>query len=284
MTEPLSSAPNLLNGLRPHLEALINLFFRVARYHTKFPYHGFEHVSDARKAILKLCENFNATMPPHLIPGIISNVVLIMTTGMEEMPVWLAERSEKMAKNELSYYSMVDYLEYVVWALGREMVAPYLILISKELLNGDWRERSAALASLSVYGECECSTRSLPILMRLVIRSLADSHPRVRYYACSLLTSLIANFNLKNDASLDAMEVLLPNLETEQPRVSLMSINTLRDLLKECPERIVTNNYDNVKTLLMNINHTKKDEHSDEQFKLLRNAAFCAILTLGDKT
>ncbi|GMT01390.1 hypothetical protein PENTCL1PPCAC_23564 [Pristionchus entomophagus] len=234
----------------PHLAPDVIAFFIgfVAKGNRHCNCTGLSKKEHMRQALDHILLAAKYPIPAHLISEILSVILLEMTTGMEEMPVWLAEKGARMAEMEYSYSLMVDYLTQVISALGREMATPYLIVITKELLNGDWREQSAALAGLSVYRKCGGSVDAIDYLMREAMRFISHDHPRVRYYACILLTSLIANFDLQENHLEGAMEALLPNLEEDQPRVAVMAINTLRDLVKECPERIVTKNYDNMMT------------------------------------
>ncbi|GMS83290.1 hypothetical protein PENTCL1PPCAC_5465, partial [Pristionchus entomophagus] len=176
LAEPDIEFSKLNNIVWLHLEVLIDMFLSV--YHTNCPSHGDQHSRDAYTAVIKLCENFSQSMPTHLIPRILSDFLYEIVRWMEEMDYeW-----------GLSVPEMI--LENLISAFGIEIITPYLILISKDLLKGDWRERSAALAALSIIVKCTGSSRVLPTMMKITIRFLSDDHPRVRYYACLLLTSL----------------------------------------------------------------------------------------------
>lgn len=259
--------------LRPQLEVICEMCIKV------FSTQDFEDSwrQLALEVMVSLSENAAPMMRKRAEKYIIALIPLVlqMLTEIDDDDEWAVSdqiTDEDNSDNNIIAESALDRL---ACGLGGKMVLPHIINnIPHMLEHPDWKQRHAALMTISAVGEgCHKQMEAmLENIMAAVINYLRDPHPRVRYAACNAIGQMSTDFAPVFEKKFH--EQVIPGLlslldDIENPRVQAHAGAALVNFSEDCPKQILTRYLDSIMNKLEAILTAKFKELVEKGTKLV---------------
>jgi len=206
-------------------------------------------------------------------------VVLKWMTELDEDESWYTTEDLDDDENDTNSDVAEQAMDRIARSLGGKYVLPMTFeLIPLMLQSQDWKERHAALMTISAIGEgcVKVMLDELDKVLDLIIPHLNDPHPRVRHAACHAIGQMSTDFadviQIKyHDKILNA---LIPVMNDQYPRVQAHSAAALVNFAEEVQKQHLAGHLDNIfQHLLILLNNPKK---------YVQEQAITAIATVAD--
>ncbi|ORX51472.1 ARM repeat-containing protein [Piromyces finnis] len=206
-------------------------------------------------------------------------VVLKWMTELDDDESWYTTEDLDDDENDTNSDVAEQAMDRIARSLGGKYVLPMTFeLIPLMLQSQDWKERHAALMTISAIGEgcVKVMIDELDKVLDLIIPHLNDPHPRVRHAACHAIGQMSTDFadviQIKfHDKILNA---LIPVMNDQYPRVQAHSAAALVNFAEEVQKQHLAGHLDNIfQHLLILLNNPKK---------YVQEQAITAIATVAD--
>uniref|UniRef100_A0A915D2E4 TOG domain-containing protein n=1 Tax=Ditylenchus dipsaci TaxID=166011 RepID=A0A915D2E4_9BILA len=238
-------ATSVPKTLTPHLNEIFTLCVSTVSNRDKddsYRHSGLE-------VMVSLCEsapNVIRKRGAEYLTTLIQQCLQLMTELDDDVTEWSAMDDADDEMEEENAGIGETSLDRISCALGGKSVLTHTLRFVQELLNNeDWKCRHAAIMALSTIGEgCKRQMESLisEVVSDLVMPSIVDPHPRVRYAGCNALGQMCTDFaptvqKKCHEKIVPALLTTLVNLST--PRVAAHAGAAIVNFCEECPKSII---------------------------------------------
>ncbi|KAI1730971.1 HEAT-like repeat domain-containing protein [Ditylenchus destructor] len=242
LSDLASSVPKTLT---PHLNDIFTLCASTVGNHDMDD--SYRH--SALEVMVSLCEsapNVIKKRGANYLPTLIQQCLQLMTELDDDITEWseMDDADEDIEEENAGIGE--TSLDRVSCALGGKAILPHALQCVTELLkNEDWKYRHAGIMALSTIGEgCKRQMESIiqDVISDLVLPSITDPHPRVRYAGCNAIGQMCTDFaptaqKKCHEKIVPALLSTLVNLST--PRVAAHAGAAIVNFCEECPKTII---------------------------------------------
>lgn len=161
---------------------------------------------------------------------------------------------------------------------GQAILPPTFNWLPRMMASSAWRDRHAALMAISAISEgCrELMEGELDKVLGLVVPSLRDPHPRVRWAGCNALGQMSTDFagTMQEKYHQVVLPNIVPVLESSEPRVQSHAAAALVNFCEEAEKAVLEPYLDNL------LNHLLSLLQSPKRF--VQEQALSTIATVAD--
>lgn len=161
---------------------------------------------------------------------------------------------------------------------GQTLLPPTFQWLPQMMSSTAWRDRHAALMAISAISEgCrELMTGELDKVLDLVIPSLRDPHPRVRWAGCNALGQMSTDFagTMQEKYHSVVVPAIIPVLESPEPRVQSHAAAALVNFCEEAEKEILEPYLDNLLSHLLILLESPR--------RFVQEQALSTIATIAD--
>ncbi|ORY77670.1 importin subunit beta-3 [Protomyces lactucae-debilis] len=225
-----------LNALTELVEAYPKLFRNIFANLVNFGIaviRNKELEPSARQAALEVLVSFAEGAPgmcrkdSNYANDLVVEILALMTDlgGDDETQEWLDTEDLDLDESDANHMAAEQALDRLARKLGgKTILPPAFQWLPKLVASDDWRQRVAALMALSAIAEgCEKIMREeLGRVLDMVLPSLQDVHPRVRWAACNAIGQMSTDFmgDVQEKFNDRVLAGLIPALQAPESRVS----------------------------------------------------------------
>eukprot|EP01110_Echinostelium_bisporum_P009977 TRINITY_DN3465_c0_g1_i1.p1 TRINITY_DN3465_c0_g1~~TRINITY_DN3465_c0_g1_i1.p1 ORF type:complete len:1087 (+),score=415.45 TRINITY_DN3465_c0_g1_i1:159-3419(+) len=122
-------------------------------------------------------------------------ITLMLNLDEEEVNEWNLSDDEEYEGTD--YDIGEEALDRIALSMGGHVVSELFEMIPQLITNANWKHRHCALMTLAIVGE-GCYKQLLPHLtdvMKLIMPTFNDPHPRVRWAACNCIGQMSTDFS-----------------------------------------------------------------------------------------
>lgn len=143
----------------------------------------------------------------------------------EDTSEWLASEDMDADESDANHVAGEQALDRLARKLGgKTILPPSFTWLPKLIASTNWQERHAALMAVSSIAEgCERLMRvELGKVLAMVLPSLQDVHPRVRWAACNAVGQMCTDFggDVQKGFTSKVLDALTPILDQPESRVA----------------------------------------------------------------
>jgi importin-5 len=161
---------------------------------------------------------------------------------------------------------------------GATILPPTFNWLPRMITSSAWRDRHAALMAISAISEgCrELMVGELDKVLDLVVPTLRDPHPRVRYAGCNALGQMSTDFagTMQEKYHQVVLSNIIPVLESPEPRVQSHAAAALVNFCEEAEKSILEPYLDNLLSHLLVLLRSPK--------RFVQEQALSTIATIAD--
>jgi hypothetical protein len=168
---------------------------------------------------------------------------------------------------------------------GKDLLPPTFTWLPRMLQSGSWKDKHAALMCISAISEgcADIMEGELNQVLQLLMPTLRDEHPRVRWAACNALGQMSTDF--KGTMQTKYHEVVLPalieTLNAPEPRVQSHAAAALVNFCEEAEKEILEPYLDRLLTNLMQLLRSPKRFVQEQALSTIATVADSAESTFG---
>ncbi|KAL9107145.1 MAG: hypothetical protein Q9227_007925 [Pyrenula ochraceoflavens] len=161
---------------------------------------------------------------------------------------------------------------------GQALLPATFSWLPRMMVSSSWRDRHAALMAISAISEgCrELMLGELNQVLELVVPSLRDAHPRVRYAGCNALGQMSTDFagTMQEKYHQVVLESIIPVLKSPEPRVKSHAAAALVNFCEEAEKGVLEPYLDPLLENLLTF--------LGEQKRFVQEQALSTIATIAD--
>ena len=161
---------------------------------------------------------------------------------------------------------------------GQAILPPTFGWLPRMITSSSWRDRHAALMAISAISEgCrELMEGELDKVLDLVVPTLRDPHPRVRWAGCNALGQMSTDFAVTMQTKYHQVVLtnILPVLESAQPRVQSHAAAALVNFCEEAEKDVLEPYLDDLLHRLLALLRSPK--------RFVQEQALSTIATIAD--
>ena len=230
--------PKLLRG---HLEAVVEAMVQIGN--NAEMEDGTRHlalellvtVSEKAPAMVRKFPNFTSLAVP---------MALNLMVDLEDNHNWSFSEDFDDEDNDSNSAVGEQAMDRLAIALAGKAMLPVCFQAVSTMLKADWKQRHAALMTISAIGEgCMKQMESdLPSVVTLALPYLGDEHPRVRYAACNALGQMATDFSpaFQNAFHPQVIPALLAVMDdVNNPRVQAHSAAALVNFCEQATKELL---------------------------------------------
>lgn len=277
LIELAEAAPKMFKPLFPNLRT-----FSISVIQDK------EMEDQVRQNALELMATFAEFAPnmckkdPSFASDMIVQCLSLMTDiGLDDDDAteWNAQEDLDAEESDLNHVAGEQCLDRLANKLGGQVVLPVAFSWLPKMMHSDsWRDKHAALMAISAISEgCrELMINELAQVLELVVPSLKDPHPRVRFAGCNALGQMSTDFagSMQENYHQVVLNNIIPVLESPEPRVQAHAAAALVNFCEEAEKAILEPYLDNL------LNHLLALLNSDKRY--VQEQALSTIATIAD--
>ncbi|KAG2213565.1 hypothetical protein INT46_002271 [Mucor plumbeus] len=239
-----------------------------------------------RQTALELLLTLSEAAPPmaRKTPNFASEIIPVameMITDIEDDESWYTTDDLEEDDNEENYVMGESTLDRIARTLGGKTVVPVAFqYIPQMLQSGEWQQRRAALMAISSIGEgsIKIMKPELSNIINMVLPSVKDAHPRVRYAACNAIGQMSTDFSpyLQKHFHEIVISALLPVMEDPQPRIQAHAAAAMVNFCEEADKKILDPYLDAIFERLLILLKTSKTYVQEQAITTIATVADCA--------
>ena len=249
----------------------------------------------ARQNALELMATFADYAPnmckkdPSYTNDMVTQCLSLMTdVGIddEDAEEWNAQEDMDFDESECNHTAGEQTMDRIANKLGGSVVLPPTFTwLPRMIASGAWRDRHAALMAISAISEgCqELMESELDKVLDLVVPSLQDPHPRVRWAGCNALGQMSTDF--KGTMQLKYHQIVLPALisvlAAPEPRVQSHAAAALVNFCEEAEKEILEPYLDTLLEHLMQLLQNPRRYVQEQALSTIATVADSAESTFG---
>lgn len=179
-------------------------------------------------------------------PDLVVECLALMTDlgDDDEVQDWLDATDLDEDESDANNVAAQQALDRLARKLGgKTLLPPAFVWLPKLMASHNWRERHAALMALSSIAEgCEkLMRRELSKVLQLVLPSLADAHPRVRWAGCNAIGQMSTDFqgDVQEKYTEQVLGALVPALESRESRVATHAAAAFVNFFEQADEETI---------------------------------------------
>lgn len=199
---------------------------------------------------------------------------------------WLAQEDIDFDESDTNHVAGEQTMDRLANKIGgKDLLPPTFTWLPRMLETGSWRDKHAALMCISAISEgCrDLMEAELESVLKLLMPSLNDPHPRVRWAACNALGQMSTDF--KGTMQTKYHEVVLPALisvlSAPEARVQSHAAAALVNFCEEAEKEILEPYLDSLLTNLMQLLRSPKRFVQEQALSTIATVADSAESTFG---
>ena len=230
--------------------------------------------ADYAPAMCKKDPNFTADM--------VTQCLSLMTDiGIEDDDAadWNAQEDLDMEESDLNHVAGEQCMDRLANKLGGPVMLPATFTwLPRMIHSSSWRDRHAALMAISAISEgCrDLMIGELDKVLELVVPTLKDPHPRVRFAGCNALGQMSTDFAgpMQEKYHQVVLENIIPVLQSPEPRVQAHAAAALVNFCEEAEKAILEPYLDPLLSNLLQLLQSPK--------RYVQEQALSTIATIAD--
>lgn len=168
---------------------------------------------------------------------------------------------------------------------GKDLLPPTFTWLPRMLQSGSWNDKHAALMCISAISEgcAEIMENELDQVLSLLMPTLSDPHPRVRWAACNALGQMSTDFKgtMQTKYHSVVLPALIETLAAPEPRVQSHAAAALVNFCEEAEKEILEPYLDRLLTNLMQLLRNDKRFVQEQALSTIATVADSAESTFG---
>ena len=168
---------------------------------------------------------------------------------------------------------------------GKDLLPPTFTWLPRMLQSGAWRDKHAALMCISAISEgcAELMEGELNKVLELMMPTLHDVHPRVRWAACNALGQMSTDFKgtMQTKYHSAVLPALIETLGAPEPRVQSHAAAALVNFCEEAEKEILEPYLDSLLSNLMQLLRNPKRFVQEQALSTIATVADSAESTFG---
>lgn len=168
---------------------------------------------------------------------------------------------------------------------GKDLLPPTFTWLPRMLQSGSWNDKHAALMCISAISEgcAEIMENELDQVLSLLMPTLSDVHPRVRWAACNALGQMSTDFKgtMQTKYHSVVLPALIETLAAPEPRVQSHAAAALVNFCEEAEKEILEPYLDRLLTNLMQLLRNDKRFVQEQALSTIATVADSAESTFG---
>ncbi len=192
---------------------------------------------------------------------------------------WNANEDLDMEESDMNHVAGEQCMDRLANKLGGEVMLPATFTwLPRMMHSASWRDRHAALMAISAISEgCrDLMIGELDKVLELVVPSLRDPHPRVRFAGCNALGQMSTDFAgpMQEKYHQVVLTNIIPVLEAPEPRVQAHAAAALVNFCEEAEKAILEPYLDQLLGHLLQLLQSPK--------RYVQEQALSTIATIAD--
>lgn len=192
---------------------------------------------------------------------------------------WNANEDLDMEESDMNHVAGEQCMDRLANKLGGQVMLPATFTwLPRMMHSASWRDRHAALMAISAISEgCrDLMIGELDKVLELVVPSLRDSHPRVRFAGCNALGQMSTDFAgpMQEKYHQVVLSNIIPVLEAPEPRVQAHAAAALVNFCEEAEKSILEPYLDQLLGHLLQLLQSPK--------RYVQEQALSTIATIAD--
>jgi len=199
---------------------------------------------------------------------------------------WLTQEDVDFDESDTNHVAGEQTMDRLANKIGgKDLLPPTFTWLPRMLETGSWRDKHAALMCISAISEgCQdLMEAELESVLKLLMPSLSDAHPRVRWAACNALGQMSTDF--KGTMQTKYHEVVLPALisvlSAPEARVQSHAAAALVNFCEEAEKEILEPYLDSLLTNLMQLLRSPQRFVQEQALSTIATVADSAESTFG---
>ena len=230
--------------------------------------------ADYAPAMCKKDPNFTADM--------VTQCLSLMTDiGIEDDDAadWNAQEDLDMEESDLNHVAGEQCMDRLANKLGGPVMLPATFTwLPRMIHSSSWRDRHAALMAISAISEgCrDLMIGELDKVLELVVPTLKDPHPRVRFAGCNALGQMSTDFAgpMQEKYHQVVLQNIVPVLQSPEPRVQAHAAAALVNFCEEAEKSTLEPYLDPLLSNLLQLLQSQK--------RYVQEQALSTIATIAD--
>jgi len=287
-TENLSKAFNALIELAEAAPKMFkNLFSNLVKF-TISVIQEKDMDNQCRQNALELMATFAEWAPamckkdPTYTTDMVTQCLSLMTdvgADDDDAAEWNATEDLDMEESDLNHVAGEQCMDRLANKLGGDIILPATFTwLPRMMHSASWRDRHAALMAISAISEgCrDLMIGELDKVLELVVPSLRDPHPRVRFAGCNALGQMSTDFAgpVQEKYHQVVLTNIIPVLEAPEPRVQAHAAAALVNFCEEAEKSILEPYLDQLLSHLLQLLQSPK--------RYVQEQALSTIATIAD--
>ncbi|EAS32990.3 importin beta-3 subunit [Coccidioides immitis RS] len=192
---------------------------------------------------------------------------------------WGASENLDLEESDKNHVAGEQCMDRLANKLGGQVILPPTFSwVPRMISSSSWRDRHAALMAISAISEgCgDLMVGELDQVLALVVPTLQDQHPRVKFAGCNALGQMSTDFagTMQEKYHSVVLGCLIPSLMSEHPRVQAHAAAALVNFCEEAEPAILEPYLEQLLGHLVQLLQSPK--------KFVQGQALCTIATIAD--
>lgn len=232
----------------------------------------------------KLCKS-----DKNYISDMVTQCLALMTdVGQDDDDAedWQSQEDVDFAESDSNHVAGEQTMDRLANKIGgKDLLPPTFTWLPRMLQSNSWRDKHAALMCISAISEgcADIMEGELNQVLELLMPTLRDQHPRVRWAACNALGQMSTDF--KGTMQVKYHSVVLPalieTLTAPEPRVQSHAAAALVNFCEEAEKEILEPYLDGLLTNLMQLLRSPKRFVQEQALSTIATVADSAESTFG---
>lgn len=230
--------------------------------------------ADYAPAMCKKDPNFTADM--------VTQCLSLMTdigADDDDAAEWNSQEDPDMEESDLNHVAGEQCMDRLANKLGGPVMLPATFTwLPRMIHSSSWRDRHAALMAISAISEgCrDLMIGELDKVLELVVPTLKDPHPRVRFAGCNALGQMSTDFAgpMQEKYHQAVLQNIIPVLQSPEPRVQAHAAAALVNFCEEAEKATLEPYLDPLLTNLLQLLQSPK--------RYVQEQALSTIATIAD--
>ncbi|KAG9777003.1 ARM repeat-containing protein, partial [Aureobasidium melanogenum] len=219
---------------------------------------------------------------PSYVNDMVTQCLSLMTDiGIDDDDAseWNANEDLDMEESDMNHVAGEQCMDRLANKLGGQVMLPATFTwLPRMMHSASWRDRHAALMAISAISEgCrDLMIGELDKVLELVVPSLRDPHPRVRFAGCNALGQMSTDFAgpMQEKYHQVVLTNIIPVLEAPEPRVQAHAAAALVNFCEEAEKAILEPYLDQLLGHLLQLLQSPK--------RYVQEQALSTIATIAD--
>lgn len=224
-----------------------------------------------------MCKN-----DPNFTNDMVTQCLSLMTdigVDDDDATEWNTQEDPDMEESDLNHVAGEQCMDRLANKLGGPVILPATFTwLPRMMHSSSWRDRHAALMAISAISEgCrDLMIGELDKVLELVVPTLRDPHPRVRFAGCNALGQMSTDFAgpMQEKYHRVVLENIIPVLQSPEPRVQAHAAAALVNFCEEAEKAILEPYLDQLLSNLLQLLQSPK--------RYVQEQALSTIATIAD--